>query len=147
MAMLSLDNPTFERFAFYSGIAIGKTLLMSALTVRSRLTNKIFSNPEDVAGFGGKEIIGDERVERIRRCHQNDIENVFPFVLVGSFYVATDPDPWWAAVLFRTFVISRCLHTVCYLMPVPQPSRFLACMTGWGVTAVMAAFVIRAGRV
>lgn len=41
MAMLSLDNPTFERFAFYSGIAIGKTLLMSALTVRSRLTNKV----------------------------------------------------------------------------------------------------------
>lgn len=81
------------------------------------------------------------------RCHQNDIENVFPFVLVGSFYVATDPDPWWAAVLFRTFVISRCLHTVCYLTPVPQPSRFLACMTGWGVTAVMAALVIRAGRV
>ena len=28
---------------------------------------KIFSNPEDASTFGGKEMIGDESVERIRR--------------------------------------------------------------------------------
>lgn len=79
------------------------------------------------------------------RCHQNDIENVFSFVLVGSFYLVTDPDPWFATLLFRTFVLSRCLHTVCYLAPLPQPSRFVTCLTGWGVTALMTVAVIRAG--
>ncbi|XP_022318018.1 microsomal glutathione S-transferase 1-like [Crassostrea virginica] len=146
MAMLSFDNPTFQKFAFYSGVVIGKTLLMGALTVRARLTHKIFSNPEDASTFGGKEMIGDESVERIRRCHQNDIENVFPFVLVGSFYLVTEPDPWWASLLFRTFAVSRCLHTVCYMAPVPQPSRFLCCLTGWGVTAVMTVLVLRAAK-
>ncbi|XP_048778668.1 microsomal glutathione S-transferase 1-like [Ostrea edulis] len=144
--VLSFDNPLFGKFAFSSGVVLGKTLLMSALTVRSRLTNKVFANPEDTAKFGGVEpTVSDQRVERIRRCHQNDIENVFSFVLVGSFYLVTDPDPWFATLLFRTFVLSRCLHTVCYLAPLPQPSRFVTCLTGWGVTALMTVAVIRAG--
>ncbi|XP_061164787.1 microsomal glutathione S-transferase 1-like isoform X1 [Saccostrea echinata] len=146
-SMLSYDNPLFGKFAFYSGVVIGKTLLMSALTVRQRLTYKIFANPEDVEGLGGKEpTVSDQRVERVRRCHQNDIENVLPFVLVGSFYIVTDPDPWWATLLFRVFALSRCLHTVCYMVPIPQPSRFMSCLTGWGITAFMAVAVIRAGR-
>ncbi|XP_061164788.1 microsomal glutathione S-transferase 1-like isoform X2 [Saccostrea echinata] len=146
-SMLSYDNPLFGKFAFYSGVVIGKTLLMSALTVRQRLTYKIFVNPEDVAYCGGKApTIGDQGVERVRRCHQNDIENVFPFVFLGFFYILTSPDPWWATLLFRVFALSRCLHTVCYLASIPQPSRFLTFMTGYVVTGYMAVAVIRAGR-
>ncbi|XP_056012787.1 microsomal glutathione S-transferase 1-like [Ostrea edulis] len=146
----SFNNPLFGKFAFYTGIVIGKTLLMSALTSRSRLTNKIFINPEDAAKFGGKGttvINADQRVERIRRCHQNDIENVLPFVLIGLLYLVTDPDPWLATQLFRTFALSRCLHTVCYLVPLPQPSRAMMCSIGWCVTAFMTVAVIRAGGI
>ncbi len=56
----------------------------------------------------------DPDVERIRRNHLNDIENIVPFVLIGFFYVATNPDRDVAIWHFKVFFISRLIHTVCY---------------------------------
>lgn len=56
----------------------------------------------------------DPDVERVRRNHLNDIENIIPFVLVGFFYVSTDPDRDTALWHFRVFFISRLLHTLSY---------------------------------
>merc|ERR1711860_90349 len=106
--LLSFDNPTFSQFAFYSGIVICKTMLMSFLTARNRIRNKTFANPEDFSLFSNKP--AEERkappnptVERIRRCHLNDLENVIPFVLLGLLYVCTKPDPSTAVMHSRAF--------------------------------------------
>jgi glutathione S-transferase len=56
----------------------------------------------------------DPDVERVRRNHLNDIENIVPFVLVGLFYVGTNPDRDVALWHFRIFFVSRVLHTLTY---------------------------------
>ena len=51
---------------------------------------QIFANPEDAASAGPnvKVIVGDPDVERVRRAHLNDLENIIPFtilVIIFSF--------------------------------------------------------------
>ena len=76
-----------------------------------------FANPEDLSLASNKAAVvttTDPDVERIRRNHLNDIENIVPFVLVGFFYVGTNPDRDLALWHFRIFFISRLLHTLTY---------------------------------
>ena len=74
----------------------------------------------------------------LSRCHQNDLENVVPFVLVGLLYSLTGPDAATAITYFRVFAASRLCHTVAYVLPLPQPSRALSWLTGLVVTCCMA---------
>lgn len=140
----SLDNPVFKAFVTYSVVVLGKTMIMSVLTAANRFRNKAFANPEDSQSMkdreGGKlkPVLNNPEVERVRRCHLNDIENVFPFVLVGLLYVSTSPPLARALLCFRIFTVSRLLHTVAYLMPIPQPSRALLFFTGYFTTFYMA---------
>ena len=50
----------------------------------------------------------------IFRVHQNDIENVIPFVLIGALYCLTGPDPASAKLHFQIFTAARILHTLSY---------------------------------
>ncbi|CAJ0960184.1 unnamed protein product [Ranitomeya imitator] len=109
---------------------------------------EVFANPEDALAHskGGdpkKFLRTDQDVERVRRCHLNDIENIIPFVGVGLFYVLSNPDLYFALLHFRVFVASRVLHTISYLMPLPQPSRALTFFVGYLVTVSMAVFTLR----
>ncbi|KAG5830859.1 hypothetical protein ANANG_G00315020 [Anguilla anguilla] len=138
-----IDSEVFLAFSTYATIVILKMMLMSPITAYFRFTRKAFANPEDT-GLGKsaeekKKILRtDPDVERARRCHQNDLENILPFVLIGLLYSLTGPDLHSALLYFRVFVGSRFLHTVAYLAPLPQPSRALSWMVGMGVTFAMA---------
>ena len=81
---------------------------------------------------------GDEDVERVRRAHRNDMENIFLFFANGAFYLATGPDPWVAINLMRLFTISRYIHTYIYLYGIDQPWRGIAWMVGASVQYIMA---------
>ncbi|XP_064616293.1 microsomal glutathione S-transferase 1-like isoform X2 [Liolophura sinensis] len=139
----SFKNPVFAQFAFYAGIVILKTLAMSLATAYHRITKKVFINPED--NPGGKVTPNDPDVERIRRCHLNDLENVVPFVLIGGLYVLTGPSAHAAALHFRIFAAARIFHTISYLFALPQPCRALSFVVGYMATASMAVNVIRSG--
>jgi len=144
--MFVLDNPLFRSFAFYSSASVMKMMAMSLLTARHRIGNKAFANPEDFAS-GSKDkvpVLNHPLVERVRRNHLNDIENIIPFVLLGCFYVATQPTLATAVWHFRIFFFSRIAHTLCYQIPIPQPSRALSFLTGVGVNVSMAVQVIMA---
>ncbi|XP_036433463.1 microsomal glutathione S-transferase 1-like [Colossoma macropomum] len=138
-----IDSEVFMAFSTYATIVILKMMLMGPITSYHRLTKKVFSNMEDTA-LGGpaedrkKMIRADPDVERVRRCHQNDLENIIPFVVIGLLYALTGPDLSIALLHFRLFVGSRCFHTVAYLLPLPQPSRALAWMVGMVTTFSMA---------
>ncbi|XP_046339143.2 microsomal glutathione S-transferase 1-like [Haliotis rufescens] len=131
------DNPVFPYFAFYATVVVLKTMAMSVVTSFHRLTKKVFANPEDTAGMGVKPST-HESVERVRRCHLNDLENVIPFVLIGLLYTATGPSLGSALLHFRIFTGARILHTIAYLLPLPQPSRVLGFFVGILVTMSMA---------
>ncbi|KAL1275696.1 hypothetical protein QQF64_035319 [Cirrhinus molitorella] len=81
-----MNNDVFLAFCTYATIVVLKMMFMAPLTGYFRMTRKAFSNWEDTA-LGKKN--PEERkkmlqtnpdVERVRRCHQNDLENIVPFV-------------------------------------------------------------------
>ncbi|XP_074654620.1 microsomal glutathione S-transferase 1-like [Tubulanus polymorphus] len=149
-ATLSLENPVFAAYVFYSTLCILKMLLMVPLTVRQRYTNKVFSNPEDCKGLKTRSgekvqpVFDHDGVERVRRNHLNDIENIIPFIILAFFYLVINPDQTVAIYHFRIFLISRVLHTISYQCHIPQPARGLSFMVGMIVNFSMAIQVVMA---
>ncbi|XP_038626269.1 microsomal glutathione S-transferase 1 [Tachyglossus aculeatus] len=142
------DNEVLRAFASYATIVLSKMMLMSTATAFFRVTRKAFANPEDAASLGKGEnpkkfIRTDEAVERVRRAHLNDLENVVPFLGIGLLYALSGPDLASALLHFRLFVGARLYHTVAYLAPLPQPNRGLAFFVGYGVTLSMAYRLLR----
>ena len=78
----------------------------------------------------------------MRRAHQNDIENVFPFLFLGFLYIFTNPAYSTALLVFRLFVGARILHTIVYLMVIPQPARALCFFINQGINLFMGYKVI-----
>ncbi|XP_066954720.1 microsomal glutathione S-transferase 1-like [Macrobrachium rosenbergii] len=112
----SLDNPVFANYVFFSGVLALKVLLMSCLTAYYRVTKRVFFNQEDAKVMGVKELrLNDPDVERVRRAHQNDIENIPVFWILGLLYILTDPSESVSKMLFRVFTLCRIIHTVLYL--------------------------------
>lgn len=98
-----------------------------------------FANPEDLPSKKLKVKFADEDVERVRRAHRNDLENILPFFAVGLLYVLTNPDAFIAINLFRAVAISRIVHTLVYaVVVVPQPARALSWAIAYGTTGFMA---------
>ncbi|XP_043824993.1 microsomal glutathione S-transferase 1 [Dromiciops gliroides] len=137
------DNEVFWAFTTYATIVLLKMMLMSTITSFFRLTRKAFSNPEDALSSGKGEnakkyLRTDEKVERVRRAHLNDIENIIPFFCIGLLYSLSAPDLSTALWHFRIFVATRIYHSIAYLTPLPQPNRGLSWMIGFIVTFSMA---------
>ena len=75
----------------------------------------MFANPEDAKGAKGKVKFDHPDVERVRRAHLNDLENVLPFLILCPLYLATGPAAATATTVIRVFAAARLLHTVVYL--------------------------------
>ena len=53
-----------------------------------------------------------------RFLFKNDLQTALPFVLLGAFYITTNPILGTAKLVFRTFTIARYLHTIFYVYAV-----------------------------
>ncbi|NXP76793.1 MGST1 transferase, partial [Ramphastos sulfuratus] len=107
-----------------------------------------FANPEDTASFGKGEsakkyLRTDQDVERVRRGHLNDLENIVPFLGIGLLYALSGPELSTALMHFRIFAGARIFHTLAYLIPLPQPCRGLSWAAGYAVTISMAYKVVK----
>merc|ERR1711872_292314 len=120
--MFNVEKDLFEAYAFYTAIVTCKMILMSFLTARQRFKTMTFISSEDAKQPGTK-CGTNEDIERVRRAHQNDIENVVPFAILGLLYIFTNPAYSTALFCFRLFAGARILHTVVYLLAIPQPTR------------------------
>ncbi|XP_026763966.2 microsomal glutathione S-transferase 1-like [Galleria mellonella] len=127
MSSINLDNPVVRSYIVYSAILALKLLFISILTALARMTRNVFANPEDAVLTKGKVKFDDQVVERKRRAHLNDLENIPAFWVLGALYVTTGPAVAWAQLLFRAFTLGRILHTIVYaIIPLPQPARVIA---------------------
>ncbi|XP_047431955.1 microsomal glutathione S-transferase 1-like isoform X2 [Mugil cephalus] len=142
------ENEVFLAFATYTTIVVAKMMLMGPLTAYYRLTRGSFSNEEDVSRKSAEEkkrlLKPHPDVERVKRCHQNDLENIIPFAVVGMLYALTGPELSAALLHFRIFACSRVFHTIAYIGVLPQPSRGLSWILGMLVTYSMAYKVLSA---
>ena len=116
--MISVDEEIFKSFAFYGGILALKMVLMAPLTARQRIRKGAFANPEDATMNKSKVTTSDVDVERVRRAHLNDMENIFLYFFVAGLYMFTNPTKFVATTCFQVFTFARCFHTVVYLAQV-----------------------------
>jgi glutathione S-transferase len=119
---LNLQNPLFATYVVAATLMILKAVAMSWLTVARMLqANGGFRSPEDIRKTAmnpkpePRQLLPDERVERIRRIHLNDLENLPFFLVAGLLYVLTAPPLWLAQALLYGYLLSRLLHFAAYL--------------------------------
>jgi glutathione S-transferase len=88
----------------------------------------------------------NERVERIRRIQQNDLESLPYFLVSGFLFVASGPPLLLARVLLYGFVVTRLLHFAAYLGQRDHEIRatfwslsslILVFITGWSLVAAL----------
>lgn len=122
MGQLTLANPVFAIYAIAAAIMLLKGVAMSWLTVVRLITeNAGLLNPEDLRKTpfhpdpNPVQVGPNDRVDRIRRIQQNDLENLPYFFAAGLLYVTTMPPLWLPQVLFYGFVVTRLAHFVAYL--------------------------------
>ena len=117
-------QPAVQLYMFCAAILTLKMIVTGSGTGAMRVVKGVFISSEDYAFAGKVPAASDESIERIRRAHQNDLENVLPFLVVGFLYALTGPSydvVWW---LYSTFTSARILHTICYVLGL-QPWRTL----------------------
>jgi glutathione S-transferase len=118
-----LSDPTMRVFAVCAAILVLKMLVTANITGVLRTVRRVYATPEDYHFFGQEPVVTrDEQIERVRRAHQNDLENILPFLGIGFLYALSGPSytaAWWLFVLFTS---ARILHTVTYIAGL-QPWR------------------------
>lgn len=121
MTLLTIGNPVFETYAVAAALMILKLMLQGWMTVyRMLASNSGLATPEDLrAGPINKnphpeQLELNDYVDRSRRMHRNDLENIPAFLVVGLLFTAVDPALIVAQVLMYGFVLARLAHFVCY---------------------------------
>jgi glutathione S-transferase len=144
MDTVSLHNPVFATYAIAATLMILKAVSMSWLTVvRMLQVNGGFRSPEDIKNTplnrnpNPKQLAPDERVERIRRIHLNDLENLPFFLVAGLLFVLTEPSLLLARWLLYGYVVSRLLHFAAYVTARTHDTR----ATLWTIGSVILIFM------
>jgi len=121
MTNLHLDNPVFATYVIAAALMALKVMGQGWMTVyRMMRSNSGLASPEDVqAGLLNKnpnpqQLEINDYVDRSRRMHRNDLENIPAFWAAGLVFVATDPALWLAQVLMYGFVAARAAHFLAY---------------------------------
>lgn len=122
MTSFTLQDPLFATYAIAACLMILKAASMSWLTVMRMLqVNGGFRAPEDLRKTplnpnpDPSQLAPNEQVERIRRIHQNDLENLPFFLVAGFLFIHTAPSLVVAQALLYGYVVSRFLHFFAYL--------------------------------
>ncbi len=120
--MLELQGPVFATYVIAATIMILKAVAMSWLTVVQMMrANAGFRAPEDMRKTplnpnpNPDQTKPNESVDRIRRIHLNDLENIPFFLAAGFLWVLTQPSLLEAQIVFYTYVVTRLLHFLAYL--------------------------------
>ncbi|KAJ3642964.1 hypothetical protein Zmor_025709 [Zophobas morio] len=136
--VLSLKNPSFCAYMVCSCILVIKMIAVALLTAYKRKVHKVYLSPEDVKTNTGQIDTHDD-VERVRRAHLNDLENIPLFWTTAFVFLFAKPPVWLACLMFFTFVIARIGHTIVYAVyVVRQPARAVCFLTGLVITLYMA---------
>jgi glutathione S-transferase len=149
---LTLHDPVFATYAVAASIMIAKAQAMAWLTVWRMMRAKGgFRAPEDLRRTplnpdpDPRQLGPNERVERIRRIQQNDLESIPYFLVVGALFVMTGPSLALAQWLFYGYVASRLAHFVAYLTAQAHDVRAALWTPGSLILIYMAVRVLLAG--
>ena len=118
---MTFENPVFVTYVIAATLMILKMMGQGWITVwRMMKVGGGFLNPEDAAGGMANpkprpgQLDADDYVERSRRMHHNDLENIPAFLVAGLLFAVTQPPLVVAQVLLYGFVATRLAHFWAY---------------------------------
>ena len=121
MDFLNLENPVFATYAVAASLMVLKVMGQGWMTVYRMLKSASgLASPEDLQlGIINKnpnpaQLEVNDYVDRSRRMHRNDLENIPAFWVVGLLFVAVNPALWLAQILMYGFVATRLAHFIAY---------------------------------
>lgn len=149
MTDLSLQDPLLRTWAIATAVMVLKTLSMAWLTVLRMMQEKGgYRSPEDLRKTALNpdphpgQLAPNDRVERMRRIHQNDLENVPFFIAAGFGFILSAPPLWLAQVLLYGYCLSRFGHFWAYVTARTHDTRATFWTIGVLIVMVMAVWTI-----
>jgi glutathione S-transferase len=149
---LTLHDPVFATYVVAASVMVLKSQAMAWLTVwRMMRIRGGFRSPEDLRRTplnpdpDPRQLEPDERVERIRRIQQNDLESIPYFLVIGLLFALTGPSLLVAQWLFYGYVLTRLAHFAAYLTGRIHDVRAALWTPGSLILIYMAARVLLAG--
>jgi glutathione S-transferase len=109
-----------------------------------------FASPEDLqVGLinrnpNPEQLELNDYVDRSRRMHRNDLENIPAFLACGLLFVIAGPTALLANVLMYGFVAARLLHSLAYATKQTHEVRATLYTIGSIVVIIMAIYVLAA---
>jgi len=149
MDLLSLENPVFEVYVTAAALAVLKLMLQGWMTVYRMLkANSGWASPEDLRpGLINRapdesQLEVNDYVDRSRRMHRNDLENIPGFLIAGLLFVVVNPSLQLAQALIYGFVLARLAHFVAYASKQSHEVRATYYTIGSLIVIYMAAHVL-----
>ncbi len=149
MTFLTMENPVFVTYMIASAIMILKIMSQGWMTVYRMLKSDTgLASPEDLrAGLINRnprpeQLELSDYVDRSRRMHRNDLENIPAFLACGLLFVIAGPSYLLANILMIGFVGARLAHTVAYATQQSHEIRATLYTVGSVVVMVMAVYVL-----
>jgi uncharacterized MAPEG superfamily protein len=121
MEPLSLANPIFTTYAICAALGVLKIMGQGWMSVYRLMrvsggyaspedANKGWINPNPRPG----QLDVDDYVDRSRRMHRNDLENIPAFLAAGLLFVLVSPPLLLAQIVMYGFVLARAGHAIAY---------------------------------
>lgn len=149
MELFGFDNPVFRVYAIAAALTVLKVMGQGWMTVwRMMRSGEGLVSPEDLRpgplnrAPDPRQLAVSDYVDRSRRMHRNDLENIPAFWIAGLLFVATDPALWLAQVLMYGFVAARAAHFVAYATGQSHEVRATFYTVGSLIVMAMAVLVL-----
>ncbi len=126
-----MGNAAFHLFGICFLVLALKMMVVGAYTSYLRISRKVYATGEDygMQGMNPSDEV-DGEIERVRRAHRNDLENILPFLGVGILYALSEPTMLGAQINLLGFTTARVLHSIFYIQGM-QPARTIAFSVGF----------------
>ena len=149
MPELSMNNPVFATYMIAAAVMILKIMGQGWMTVYRMLkSDSGLASPEDLqVGIINKnpdasQLELNDYVDRSRRIHRNDLENIPAFLVCGLLFVMTGPELMYASIMLYGFAATRLIHTFAYFTAQTHEVRATFYTVGSVIVMVMAVQVI-----
>jgi glutathione S-transferase len=149
MGEFHTGNPVFVTWMIATALTVLKVMGQGWMTVyRMMKTNAGLVSPEDLRpGPANRnpdpsQLEVNDYVDRSRRMHRNDLENIPAFWAAGLIFVAVAPPLWLAQVLMYGFVAARAAHAVAYATAQSHEVRATFYTVGSLIVMAMAVYAL-----
>lgn len=149
MNTIAIENPVFCTYAIAASLMVLKIMGQGWMTVYRMLkSDSGLASPEDLqVGMINKnprpeQLEVNDYVDRSRRMHRNDLENIPAFLAIGLIFVVISPPLIAAKILMYGFVATRLIHSVVYATKQSHEVRATFYTIGSVIVIVMALWVL-----